>query len=80
MSRLKKFYKVGTEVVKIDNLSIKESLPWNKLDKYEVTGVIRIDSGVYWIRAKDIRNQALIIESQLVGDSIRDKKATLAGS
>ena len=74
MNKLKKFYNEGTEVVKIDHLSIKESPNWNKLDKYEVTETIRLGSGVYWIRAKDIRNQDLIIESQVGGHGIRDKK------
>jgi hypothetical protein len=76
MTKYRKYYREGDTVVKIDPFDTSGTTPWHKMDKWEITETIRLgEHGVYWIRMKDIRNPELVIESQVSGYSIKDKKA-----
>lgn len=75
-TKYRKYYREGDTVVKIDSRIIDDTTPWHKMDKWEITEAIRVSEyGVYWIKAKDIKNPELIIETQVGGYDIKDKKA-----
>lgn len=76
MNKLRKYYRKGDVVVKIDSRIINDATPWRKKDKFKITEVIKVgEYGVYWLQQLDIKNPELIIECQVGGYDVKDKKA-----